>query len=248
MEKRNCYIHIFNPSKTEYLLIGTSKQRSKILSNSVIFNGNNITPTTSARNLGVIFDSELSYKSHISAICKSSFYQIRQLRQIRTSLDLSSTTLLANSLVSSKLDYCNSFFFGLPDLSIHRLQLVQNSLARVVFPSARKSHHITPILRKLLWLPISQRIKFKIAIITFKVQLHKQPAYLFDLITPHNPVRSLRSCDKFLLDIPDIRSATGRRSFSFAAPSIWNSLPLTLRSPQSLSSFRAALKTHLFPP
>ena len=99
-----------NPSKTEYLLIGTSKQRSKIISNSVIFNGNNITPTTSARNLGVIFDSELSYKSHISAICKSSFYQIRQLRQIRTSLDLSSATLLANSLVSSKLDYCNSLF------------------------------------------------------------------------------------------------------------------------------------------
>ena len=153
--------------------------------------------------------------------------------------------MLANSLVSSKLSF--SLDFQIPT-SLHRLQLVQNSLARVVYPSFRKSHHITPVLRKLHWLPILQRIKFKIAILTFKVQLHHQPSYLFDLIKPYTPNRFLRSSDKYLLDIPDIRSANGRRSFLFAAPTIWNSLPLSLRSPQSLSSFHTALKTHLFPP
>ena len=236
-----------NPSKTEYLLIGNPQQRCKIISNSIVFCGNTITPSSSARNLGIIFDSELSYKSHISAICKSSFYQIRQLRQVRASLDLPSATALANSLVSSKLDYCNSLFFGLPKSSLHRLQLVQNSLARAVIPSIKKYHHISPVLHKLHWLPILQRIDYKIALITFKVLLHKQPTYLSDLIIPYIPTRDLRSSDKLLLDTPDIRSKPGRRSFFFAAPTIWNSLSFELRSPQSLDSFRTALKTHLFP-
>src|SRR5437899_5941879 len=88
---------------------------------------------------------------------------MRQLRQIRPSLDLNSSIQLANALVSSKLDYCNSLFYGLPDTSIKRLQRVQNSLARVIFPSLKRSDHITPALVKLHWLPIHKRIKFKIA-------------------------------------------------------------------------------------
>ena len=117
-----------NPSKTEYLLIGTPQQRAKILSSSVSFCGNDVIPSDHARNLGVIFDSDLSFKNHISNVCKTSFYHIRQLRQIRESLDTKSAIILANSLVSSKLDYCNSLYYNLPDTSINRLQRIQNSL------------------------------------------------------------------------------------------------------------------------
>src|SRR3989441_868245 len=107
---------------------------------------------------------------------------IRQLRQIRPSLDLNSSIQLANALVSSKLDYCNSLFYGLPDTSIKRLQRVQNSLARVIFPSLKRPDHLTPALVKLHWLPIHNRIKFKIATITFKVLKNRQPSYLPDLL------------------------------------------------------------------
>src|SRR3954466_8855685 len=98
-----------NPSKTEFLLIGTPQQRSKLTSSTLTFQGTPISPVSSCRNLGVILDNDLSFKRHIFSIC-SSFYHIRQLRQVRSSLDRSSAIVLANSLVSSKLDYCNSLF------------------------------------------------------------------------------------------------------------------------------------------
>ena len=237
-----------NPSKTEYLLIGTPQQRAKVTSTSIPFYGTNLTPTDSTRNLGVTFDKDLSLKPHISTLCKTAYYHIRQLRQIRSSLDTSSAIFLANSLVSSKLDYCNSLLYGLPSSSLDRLQKVQNSLARVVVPSVRRRHHITPTLKMLHWLPIHQRIQFKIASLTYKTLLYQQPSYLLELITPHNPTRNLRSADKHLLKLPNITSANGRRSFSFAAPTVWNSLPLSLRSCPSLPLFLSALKTHLFPP
>src|SRR5438876_6726710 len=105
-----------------------------------------LVPVSSARNLGIVFESNLSFDQHISNVCRSSFYHIRQLRQIRPSLDLNSSIQLANALVSSKLDYCNSLFYGLPDTSIKRLQRVQNSLARVIFLSLNRSVHIITVL------------------------------------------------------------------------------------------------------
>src|SRR6184192_2022968 len=235
-----------NPSKTEFLLIGTPQQRSKLTSSTLTFQGTPLSPVSSCRNLGVILDNDLSFKRHISSICSSSFYHIRQLRQVRSSLDRSSAIVLANSLVSSKLDYCNSLFNGLPDLSLHRLQLVQNALARVVVPTVRRSHHISPTLRSLHWLPIPQRIAFKIASITFKTLQNNQPSYLHHLLIPYNPPHSLRSSDQHLLTVPFFKSSQARRSFLFAASTIWNSLPLALRTSSSSTSFHSALKTHLF--
>jgi hypothetical protein len=236
-----------NPSKTEYLIIGTHQQRSKVTSASIQFQNTTLNPSTSARNLGVVFENDLSLKKHISSICQTSFFHIRCLRQIRSSLDLNSAIILANSLVSSRLDYCNSLFYGLPDSSVHRLQRIQNSLARAVMPSFNRRDHITPALHKLHWLPIHERIVFKIATITFKVLNNHQPAYLFELLTRHNPSRSLRSSSQNLLSVPRVDLEIGRRSFKFAAPTIWNRLPLSVRSCSSLSCFRSALKTHLFP-
>jgi hypothetical protein len=237
-----------NPSKTEYLIIGTHQQRAKLIASSITFEGTILTPSDSTRNLGVIFDKDLSLKQHISAICKTSYYHIRQIRQVRSSLDFNSAIILANSLVSSKLDYCNSLYYGLPAASLDRLQKVQNSLARVVDPSVRRHHHITPTLKRLHWLPIQQRIHFKIASLTYKTLKNLQPSYLSDLLTPYVPSRNLRSLDKQLLTVPDIRSANGRRSFTFAAPTLWNSLPVALRSCPTLPIFLTELKTHLFPP
>src|SRR6187399_1771265 len=106
-----------NPAKIEFLIIGTKQQRSKITNCSISFLGIPISPSIHARNLGVEFDSDLSYSQHISNVCRFSYYQIRQFRQIRSSLDTNSAKLLANALVSSKLDYCNSLFYNLPDTS-----------------------------------------------------------------------------------------------------------------------------------
>jgi hypothetical protein len=239
---------IVNPAKTEFLLTGTAQQRSKVIESSITFKGNCLSPSPTVRNLGVIFDSNLSLTKHISSVCSSSFYVIRQIRQIRASLDHNTCVILCNALISSKLDFCNSLYYGLPQSSIHRLQLVQNTLARVIHPTATRRDHITPTLRKLHWLPIEARINYKIALITYKTLHFHSPSYLQSLLVRYTPSRQLRSSDKLLLTVPLVKSTAARRAFSFAAPTIWNSLPFTLRSKPTLQSFRSALKTHFFPP
>ena len=108
-----------------------------------------------------------------------------------------------------------------PSLISQCLQRVQNSLARVVVPSVKYSEHISPVLRKLHWLPIAQRIKYKIASITFKTLQDKQPSYLLDLLHPYTPSRTLRTSDQHLLSIPYTKFAIGQRAFQYAAPIVW---------------------------
>ena len=115
---------------------------SKLASATLKFAGSDLDPVPSARNLGVVFDSEMSLESHITKVCQTSYLHIRQIRKVRHLLNLNSAILLANSLVSSRLDYCNSLYFGMPDCLLDRLQHVQNSLARAVVPSVRRFDHI----------------------------------------------------------------------------------------------------------
>ncbi len=235
-----------NPDKTEFLLIGNKIQREKF-SNFFPVNllDKETTPTPSARNLGVIFDSDFNFKKHISQTCRSCFYHIKDLRRIRRYLTKSIATTIAIALVSSKLDYCNSLLHNLPDKDIKKLQSIQNSLARVVCRASRFCH-VTPLLKSLHWLPVSYRIKFKIATITYKSLTLKQPAYLCNLLKPRSRPQTLRSNNQNYLQVPKTKNSFGTRAFSVSAPSIWNSLPVSVRSANSLPSFRKLLKTHLF--
>ena len=171
---------------------------------------------------------------------------IRNLRRVRSSLDFTSAKLLANAIVTSRLDYCNSLMSGANKGLIKKLQLVQNSLARVVVPSVNRREHITPTLKQLHWLPVQQRIFFKIGLITFKVIKNQQPPYVADLLQLL-PASNRRSSSKRLLKVPFVRTETGRRSFYFSSPSFWNSLTQELRDLDSELSFRKRLKTFLYP-
>ena len=138
-----------------------------------------------------------------------SFLHIRQLRRIRSSLDQNSAILLANALVSSRLDSCNSLLYGLPANSLHRLQLIHNSLARVVIPETKRSDHISPVLKRLHWLPIKQLITYKIALLTYKTLTNKQPSYLLDLITPLSASGRCSSSQNHLLT-QHVKSSSGQ--------------------------------------
>ena len=251
-----------NQSKTEFLLFGLPKQLSKI-SNPVLNIDSNISiiPVSSARNLGVIFDSTLSMSDHISAISKSCFCHIRDLRRIRNTLDLTTAKTIATSLIHSRLDYCNSLFLNLPHTQLHRLQLVLNSAARAV-SKTRKFNHISPVLKSLHWLKINQRIQYKIISLTYNILQTQQPSYLYTFLSPqsHN---NTRSSSVITLARPSTTSSLKitNRSFSHHAPVLWNSLPLDMRQPASTpsshsttsqplllsnSQFHSRLKTFLF--
>lgn len=153
---------------------------------------------------------------------------------------------LVHAFVISQLDYGNSLLAGLPDVRLDGLRRVQNSAARLI-TGARKFESITPHLRSLHWLPIRQRIDFKIAVLVHRCLHGSAPSYLAELIIPYCPPRALRSASLYQLYVPASRlKSYGNRAFSVFAPRLWNSLPLSIRSAQSLGQFRSLLKTHLF--
>ena len=177
-----------NPSKTEFLLIGNRSQLSKATDLVLSMpNKSSILPVTSARNLGVIFDSELSFSQHIASLSKSCFCHIRNLRKIRSSIDLPTATTIAVSLIHSKLDYCNSLFLNLPNTQLDKLQSILNSAARAI-TSTSKYSHITPILKSLHWLKITERIQYKILSLTYSALQFNQPSYLRTLLTIQNKI------------------------------------------------------------
>ena len=235
-----------NPEKTEFLLIGHRKQREKYLSMfPVSLMDVETNPARSARNLGVIFDQDFNFRLHVSQVCRSCFYHIRDIRRIRRYLNLENAKTLAHAMVTSRLDYCNSLLYGIADKDVNRLQRVQNCLARVVTKSPPRTRS-APLLHKLHWLPIKFRVQFKINLLTFKTLSTTQPAYLHDLLSISHPSHSLRQNKGKLLSVPRIKSKTGARAFSSCAPVLRNSLPLSLRSAGSEYTFRKQLKTYLF--
>ena len=230
----------------EFLLIGNERQRSKYLSMFPIeLLGVETYPAKSARNLGVIFDKNINFHSHIPAICSSCIYHIRDLRCIRRHLDLDSAKLLANALVSSRLDYCNSLLSGIAETDLAKLKRVLNHLARVVTKSPPFTRSV-PLLRSLHWLPVKYRVHFKICLLTYKALHEEQPVYLRSLIAISLPSHSLRSNREITVSIPRIKTNTGARGFSSCAPSLWNNLPLSVCSVTSVATFRRCLKTYLF--
>ena len=235
-----------NQGKTEFLIIGNERQRSKYLSMFPIeLLGVETYLAKSARNLGLIFDKNFYFRSHISAICSSCIYHIRNLRCIHRHLDLDSAKLLANALVSSCLDYCNSLLSEIAETDLTQLQRILNRLARVITKSPPFTRSV-PLLRYLHWLPIKYWVHFKICLLTYKALHEEQPVYLRSLIAISLPSRSLRSNRGITLSIPRIKTNTGARAFSSCVPSLWNNLPLSVRSATSVATFMRRLKTYLF--
>ena len=202
--------------------------------------------SATVKNIGVVFDKSLSFLSHITATCKTAFFHLRNISKIRNFLTVETTKTLIHAFVTSKLDYCNSLLYDQPKYMIKRLQSVQNCAARLIYPSS-KYNHVTPLLINLHWLPVQERIKFKILIITFKALHGQAPPYICNLLKPYCPARTLRSSNQNLLYKPVFNLKTyGGRSFSIAAPTLWNILPTTIKNSVSLDSFKRQLKTWLF--
>ena len=202
-------------------------------------------PVKSARNLGVIFDKNFTFRSHISVICNSCFYHMWDLRRIRRHLDLDSAKLLATALVSSHLDYCNSLLYCIADIDLTMLHRVQNQLARLVTKSLPFTRNI-PLLRSLHWLPVRFRILVKINLLTYKTLREKQPVYLHSTLAASIPSRSLRLKNDNSLSVPRVKTNTGARAFHSCSPSVWNNLPLSVHSASSVATFKKYPKTHLF--
>ena len=162
-----------------------------------------IRPSSHARNIGAIFNTTMSMLPQVNNVCKSTFYHLCTISCIRKYFSTQTTEILTLFFVTSKLDHCNSLRYNAPKNVIKKLQSVQNAAARLITRS-RKCDHITPILFDFHWLPVSERIKFKVLLLTFKA-LHQQS-------------RSLRSSSTFSLN----PKTYGSRAFVVLAPELWS--------------------------
>ena len=238
-----------NDDKTELMAIGIRSKLSQVIPNlaPMSISGCDIPFSQSVRNLGFYLDETLSMDAHVKYLCRILFCQLRRIGKIRSFLSTDAANKLAVSLILSRLDYCNSLLAGLPDNKLNKLQRIQNHAARLVL---RKSKHesATTLLRTLHWLPVKARNQYKIACLCFQcIYQNSMPPYISDHLHPYCPSRTLRSLDTSLLTVPRFSLETFRKkSFSVFGPTVWNSLPLSLRKSQCFTTFKAKLKTHLF--
>jgi len=154
---------------------------------------------------------------------------------------------VVHAFVTCKLDYCNSLLLGAPAKVLARVQRIQNAAARLVTGTPMRDH-VTPILRELHWLPIEKRVLFKILLLVFKILHSVGPSYL-NVITRRDVIlpRSLRQENSNILNVAFTQSSfVYNRSFTFAAPRLWNGLPAELRCCNDLNAFKTKLKTFLF--
>ncbi|KAK3554879.1 hypothetical protein QTP86_000914 [Hemibagrus guttatus] len=191
-----------NPSKTELLVIPGDPSPAQDL--AISLNNSMISPSATARNLGVTMDNQLYFSFHVTNVTRSCWFLLYNIRRIRPFLSTQATQVLVQSLVILRLDYCNSLLAGLPLTAIHPLQMIQNAAARLVF-NLPKFSHTTPLLRSLHWLPVAESIRFKTLMLAYKAKNGPAPSYLKALVTPRTAPRSLRSTSTAQLVPPSLR-------------------------------------------
>ena len=255
-----------NKEKTQMILLGTNNvlKKADSLQIRVGISDADVIDSSSCsdgvKSIGVVLDENLNMQKHIAKVRQSTFYTISNLGRIKNLLTRDLKIMLVKQLVLSKIDYHNALYVNLPDIDIKRLQGAVNAAVRFIY-GAGKRVAARPLLIQAHILPVRYRITYKICLLTFKAIHGLAPEYLSSLIEFSVPSRGdntiitsadqtpRKSNDHFLLKAPPYnytKSMLSQRSFSYAAPQLWNSLPYSLRTCTSTEGFKKRLKTHLF--
>jgi hypothetical protein len=236
-----------NDSKTEVMVVSSAHNQASMKDTRLKIGEDTITPKPVVRNLGGNFDYSLSMDKQVSAVVQKMYYNIRRIAKVRHHLTQETCAKAINATVISHLDYHNGLLLGISEQAIHRLQVAQNSAARLLTRTPYRQH-ITPVLQHLHWLPVRQRITFKV-LTTIQKTLHTAtaPSYLRELCPVYHPGRALRSSsDQHKLTVKKANNKYGTRSMRTLGAKLWNELPLEMRREESHQIFRKRLKTLLY--
>ena len=247
----NNYLKL-NKQKTKIIALSSKTYKFDKIKQIRLF-GEVIEVESSVKNLGFVLDETLSMDQHIKQVCCKGYMMLRSLWKISKKLTNRNIRIqLVHSGILSRIDYCNSLYTFLPKIQTKKLQKLINSSVRFIFNITGRDRrlHITPRLQELHFLPIEYRIKFKICLQVYKLLNSMSPIYLQDLIKLRqpNPNRKLRiDSDKLVLTyVTPAKQDYKNRSFSFAAPNLWNTLPFFIRNSGTVSIFKSQLKTFYF--
>ena len=223
-----------NDSKTEFIIFRSPLLKQNLSDLSVSVGNMQVSPSSKVRDLS--FLTSISLFMIILVVFASLLtFHLHGIGRIRNLLTFDATAQLIHALITSRLDFCNSILYKLPNKQIERLQRIQNQSARMLKRIPRRNH-ITPVLMELHWLRIHDRIIFKILLLTHKAVNNTAPEYLCDLIrlnVKSTTIRTRASFDPCLLCVPPISKTCANlffdRSFVYAAPTLWNTLYLDIR-------------------
>ena len=163
---------------------------------------------------------------------------LRNISRIRSYLTKDTAKSLVHASVISRLDYANSLMFGISEASLIKLQKVQNYTARLIC-GVKIREHITPYLKQLHWLPVRSRLQYKLLLLVHKALNGLAPPYILELLKLYVPARNLHSSSGNLLKLPSTKTVTyGERQFSYGATELWNNLPSSFRTMDSLLLFK----------
>jgi hypothetical protein len=238
-----------NSAKTEFIYFAGKQQLTKCSVDSIDVNSVIVMRNPCIKYLGAWLDQELKMKKHVTEKCKIAAFNIQNISSIRCYLSVENAKRLMSALVLSHLDYSNAILYGVHKILTTKMQSIQNWAAKVVL-GRKKRDSSTECLKALHWLPIVQRIKFKVLTLVFRgVHGNSLPQYLQEHLVVRKFSRSTRLSSQkgILLAIPKTsRKFYADRSFSVAGPTLWNNLPEHIRLITSYEDFRKKLKCVLF--
>ncbi|KAL0883331.1 hypothetical protein ABMA27_016821 [Loxostege sticticalis] len=242
----NCLV--LNPKKSKLILTGTSRNTSKLRNKSpkIELNGEPIEQVDTVRNLGLVFDSQLRFDGHVSECVRSCFYRLKLLYKIRPYLSEMLRIRLCESLVLSRLNYCDTVYGPcLRGFSVRLVQRVQNACIRFCFNVPPRSH-VTPFINDAGQLRMEARMKLHLATMLFDVINSAKPKYLYEKLAwaPARDGHIRRACT-YVFSTQIHRTAAFRGSFRFAASRCWNDLPPPLRALKVKNTFKTRLKKYL---
>ena len=203
--------------------------------------GKEIRPVLNAKDLGMLLDSRLSYDEQITSAVSTCIANLCQINRVKHILDEHTLIQIINALIFSRMYYCSSVWSNTAKKNINKLQSVQNFAARIV-SGLRKYDHVTPVLRRLEWLPVQDMLNFRDAIMTFKCIKGLAPLYLSEKFELKSELHNVNTRHKNDLNIPLYTSTSGQRTFHFRAVTLWNNLPNNIKNINSLSSFKKEYK------
>ena len=149
------------------MLVGSSVRISSVGCESADVGGSCVPFQTTVTYLGVHLDQTLSVKRRISSLCRTTFLALRRIASIRPFLSDSSIEKLVASMITSRLDNCTATFAGVADEQIARMRKIQKNAARLIVKKPKRDH-VTPLLNELHWLPVKNRIQYKLATLAFR--------------------------------------------------------------------------------
>ena len=232
----------FNCDKTKFLIVGSRTMLQNSPTEMTLnFLGKIIKPVWSAKDLGLNFDSYLSYDDHTSKLVSSCMSKLCRINRVKDSLDNETILLVNKALVINKLLYCTTVWFNTSFKNIKKLQAIQN-VACSIITHTRKFDHVTPTLRELNWLPVEQVLFNHDTPMACKCFNDLALNYFVNKFTKRSEMHNCATRNYHLLDIPFYKTSSGQRTFYYRAVKIWNDLKDNLKNVATLSTFKRKLK------